>query len=375
MSIPKKESAKKIEVFIIDDDLAFHQQIRYAFRKIYQFDGSFNPDSAIEEYSKTLSPIVLLDLIFDSSKRHRGLELIPELREINPYVSIIVVTAHRSIDVVVAALKAGATDFLTKGDYDFEFWNNIIDQSFQNYQSFTGGKETYSKSMNFEIHEFLQLPLFQYFLFFKRFVEITKEVSLNFFVEQTTRGLQITFDYKSAEEHDQILVWFAEYINLSSKNTEDLIINFETDSDQALRPLYISELKTQVSHWKKNYEIAKSKAEILHEENLFIKNLSMKLLEQSNPRLVPISNKSGKYKYLKSFIANGRILEAMDEILSIVSNSNPRKTNQVLILRARLISLIEDHRVNVIKEESFILQKNKIIKALLEIIDDLELDN
>ena len=116
-------SVKNYNILIVDD-AEFHQQIRYAFRRNYVFEGAIS----FEHLNKKLSEkkdydLILLDLVFDDSKEKIGLEQIPELNNKYPDIPIIVVTADKEIDTVVNAMKYGARDFLTKGDYDFDFWN------------------------------------------------------------------------------------------------------------------------------------------------------------------------------------------------------------------------------------------------------------
>ena len=117
-------SVKNYNILIVDDDPEFHQQIRYAFRRNYVFEGAIS----FEHLNKKLNEkkdydLILLDLVFDDSKKLIGLERIPELTSNYPNIPIIVVTADKEIDTVVNAMKFGAKDFLTKGDYDFDFWN------------------------------------------------------------------------------------------------------------------------------------------------------------------------------------------------------------------------------------------------------------
>ena len=117
-------SVKNYNILIVDDDAEFHQQIRYAFRRNYVFEGAIS----FEHLNKKLSEkkdydLILLDLVFDDSKEKIGLDQIPELNTKYPGIPIIVVTADKEIDTVVNAMKYGARDFLTKGDYDFDFWN------------------------------------------------------------------------------------------------------------------------------------------------------------------------------------------------------------------------------------------------------------
>ena len=49
-----------------------------------------------------------------------GLELIEKLREINPHIQIIMLTAFGSVESAVAAMRAGAYDYLSKPVEDLD---------------------------------------------------------------------------------------------------------------------------------------------------------------------------------------------------------------------------------------------------------------
>lgn len=117
-------STKNYNILIVDDDTEFHQQIRYAFRRNYVFEGAINVEhlrKKLEESTKY--DLILLDLVLDDTKKKVGLDLIREINSAYSSIPIIVVTADNNVDTVVTAMKHGARDFLTKKDYDFEFWN------------------------------------------------------------------------------------------------------------------------------------------------------------------------------------------------------------------------------------------------------------
>ncbi|MCH2082056.1 MAG: sigma-54 dependent transcriptional regulator [Saprospiraceae bacterium] len=115
---------KNYHILIVDDDAEFHQQIRYAFRRNYVFEGAINIDN-FEKKLKERSDydLILLDLMLDDTDEMVGLELIPDISKRYPNIPIIVVTSENKIDVVVKAMKKGARDFLSKSDYDFDYWN------------------------------------------------------------------------------------------------------------------------------------------------------------------------------------------------------------------------------------------------------------
>lgn len=117
-------STKNFNILIVDDDPEFHQQIRYAFRRNYVFEGAINIDHLGKKLQENSNfDLILMDLILDDSKEKIGLELIAQINANHPQIPIIVVTSDREIDTVVKAMKVGARDFLPKGEFDHEYWN------------------------------------------------------------------------------------------------------------------------------------------------------------------------------------------------------------------------------------------------------------
>lgn len=68
-------------------------------------------DGAVRQCAERTFDVVLLDLRLPGLD---GLTVLRRIRELRPDASVIVVTAHGSIDAAVEAMKAGAFDFLQK---------------------------------------------------------------------------------------------------------------------------------------------------------------------------------------------------------------------------------------------------------------------
>jgi DNA-binding NtrC family response regulator len=120
--------SRNYKVLIIDDDPEFHQQIRFAFRRNFEFEGvvSFSEVEAKIQTNPTFD-LILLDLLLDKNSKDKiGFDLIPKLQRWLPSVPIVVVTNEPSIYNGVEALKRGAADFLYKGQYDFDYWNTTF---------------------------------------------------------------------------------------------------------------------------------------------------------------------------------------------------------------------------------------------------------
>lgn len=116
-------SSKNYHILIVDDDAEFHQQIRYAFRRQFLFSGAINEKQLFEKLSgEGHFDLILLDLVLDDSETKKGLEIIPQIAQRYPSIPVIIVTADRSIDTVVQAMKQGARNFLVKDDFDYDYW-------------------------------------------------------------------------------------------------------------------------------------------------------------------------------------------------------------------------------------------------------------
>jgi len=103
-------SAKKI--FVVDDDDNFLKLIRMRLELAgYEVVTALDEDKAIAKAREETFALSIVDL----KLVHRdGISLMEEMHSINPYMPIIILTAHGSIESAVEATKKGAFDFLKK---------------------------------------------------------------------------------------------------------------------------------------------------------------------------------------------------------------------------------------------------------------------
>lgn len=101
-----------IRILIADDD----DSIRFVLQKLLEKDG-FSVDTAkngretLECYQDQTYTVVFLDIIMPDAN---GLDLINELKDIDPNSSIIIITAHGDTQTAIEAAKRNSYDYVTK---------------------------------------------------------------------------------------------------------------------------------------------------------------------------------------------------------------------------------------------------------------------
>jgi DNA-binding NtrC family response regulator len=97
---------------VIDDDDAIRTSLeRFFSGKGFQVYQAESLATARKVFQEARPDTVILDYLLPDGN---ALDLMPFLRELDPEVPIVVLTAHGSIDLAVRAIKEGAENFLTK---------------------------------------------------------------------------------------------------------------------------------------------------------------------------------------------------------------------------------------------------------------------
>lgn len=99
-------------VFVIDDDAAVRDSLESLLRSVGQASVSYASARAfLEAVRPDLPACLVLDVRLPEQS---GLDLQRALTDSGVHVPVIVITGHGDIPMSVAAMKAGAIDFLTK---------------------------------------------------------------------------------------------------------------------------------------------------------------------------------------------------------------------------------------------------------------------
>lgn len=103
-------------ILIIDDDIAVRTSLLLLLKgEGYEAEGTPLPGEALSIIKKRSLELIILDLNFsiDTSGKE-GLELLENIKKINPVVPVILITGWGSIELAVKGMKLGANDFINK---------------------------------------------------------------------------------------------------------------------------------------------------------------------------------------------------------------------------------------------------------------------
>ncbi len=121
-----------LKVLVVDDDQALRLSVRSALESTKKFlvDEAFDGVNALEKIkcapaNSRAFDIVILDV---DMPRKNGLQALKEIKEIDPGIIVLVLTAHASVEVAVQAVRDGAYNFLSK-PLSSEELINLIDKA------------------------------------------------------------------------------------------------------------------------------------------------------------------------------------------------------------------------------------------------------
>lgn len=99
-------------ILMIDDDPAICEVVSETLNNQgYPVDTANSGRAASKFLSRRTYPIVLCDILLPDTN---GLELMSEIKELNPDTFVILFTGHASVDLAKEAIRQGAHDFITK---------------------------------------------------------------------------------------------------------------------------------------------------------------------------------------------------------------------------------------------------------------------
>jgi len=110
--MPQQSSPTSLNILVVDDEI----NIRKTLAMSLESDGHSviavsNARDALDEATRRPFDLAFVDLRLG---RELGLDLVPDLLAQSPWMRIVIITAHGTIDSAVETMKRGAADYLTK---------------------------------------------------------------------------------------------------------------------------------------------------------------------------------------------------------------------------------------------------------------------
>jgi DNA-binding NtrC family response regulator len=116
-------------IAIIDDEPHLpHQFARYLRRQGYEVYVASDGEAGIQQLQHNTIDLVLLDMRLP---RLNGLEVLARIREIDPDIPVVILTAYGDVQTAVQAMKLGAADYLMKG-FDLDTLLLIVQRALSN---------------------------------------------------------------------------------------------------------------------------------------------------------------------------------------------------------------------------------------------------
>ncbi|MBI3519151.1 MAG: response regulator [Bacteroidetes bacterium] len=106
---------QKLNLFIVDDNrsmvVALKQYLQSRFGLDLNISTFYDGESCLEKIDKN-THIVILDHFLNGKN---GLEVLKEIKEINPKTEVIMLTSNEDISLAIQSFRSGAIDYVIKG--------------------------------------------------------------------------------------------------------------------------------------------------------------------------------------------------------------------------------------------------------------------
>ena len=101
-----------MHLLVVDDE----ETLRSVVSQVLEADGfvvseAASGEEALETFREKLHPLVITDIRMSGMS---GIELLTEVKRLNPETQVVIMTSHASLDSALSAMRAGAYDYLIK---------------------------------------------------------------------------------------------------------------------------------------------------------------------------------------------------------------------------------------------------------------------
>ena len=123
----------KDPILVVDDEVEMRIAMQAALKRCgYPVELSHNAIDGFNKFKKNKYSLVITDM---TMPKRSGLELLKDIKAVDPTIPVILITAYGTIDTAISAMKHGAFDYVQK-PFDFDTFIFLIERAltFKNEQ-------------------------------------------------------------------------------------------------------------------------------------------------------------------------------------------------------------------------------------------------
>jgi DNA-binding NtrC family response regulator len=109
-------------ILVVDDEPLIVEVLSEHFKTAYDVETAPNGTDALAAVLRTRPDVVLLDINMPGMN---GVEVLKDIKKIDPSIAVIMVTANEQIALAADALKSGAFGYVPK-PFDFRYLDHMI---------------------------------------------------------------------------------------------------------------------------------------------------------------------------------------------------------------------------------------------------------
>ena len=112
-------------VLIVDDEIGARESLKMILKNDYEVSSTRNAEEAFSKIKEHSPDVILLDILLPDLD---GLKVLERIKQNDPDMVVIMITATRTVNTAVEAMKLGAYDYVTK-PFDIDQLRLIITRS------------------------------------------------------------------------------------------------------------------------------------------------------------------------------------------------------------------------------------------------------
>ena len=109
-------------IYLVDDEKSVRLGVAFGLKHLYGIETFSTAEKALSVIEKNRPDLVLLDIGLPGMS---GIEALKRIKQIDPGIVVIMITAYEDVDTVVSAMKLGANDYIIKPIH-LDFIKNTI---------------------------------------------------------------------------------------------------------------------------------------------------------------------------------------------------------------------------------------------------------